>query len=403
MKRMHWLFGIVSMICLAWLARADTVKLKDGTLLEGTITEEDAISITIQMEDANGAVTGKRWALKSDIAEIHRTTPEEKAARDMELAFPPLQKLQLDATKSFQLEYYDRTLSNVFQKFLTDYPNSSHTNEVRDKIAEWEAERKLVASGKVKVNGRWISAKEIADREAREAVQQSYQQGVAFLKQKRFGEALEQFEIVIGKSDDAAQVQRARQLRTDTYQQWLTALERQRQQLATEVKKLEQRVTDARNAKDKAEGKLPKLTPSPGNIRARALALGAPRDGGGGEGARLEADTDRSQTLAAVTRTRLELQAAENQFATARGQAAAVEEMFTRVQAQAAALGITIASSGEGTATQVVAVATRPAPPAPSAETPDVVTGIWQFLTAYWIYILAGFVIVLWLVSRAFR
>ena len=414
MKRMYWLLGVMSMIYLAWPACADIVKLNDGTVLDGTITEEDAISVTIRVESANGAVAGKRWVLKSDTTEVHHTTAEEKASRAMGLAFAALQKLQLDPTNSFQIEYYDRTLTNAFRKFLADYPDSPHAKEVSDKIAEWEAERALVASGKVKVRGQWMSAEEASVRAAREAARQSYQQGLASLRQKKFGEAVERFEFVIEKSDDAALVQQARQLRTDAYQQWLTALEQQRQRLANEVKRLEQCVTDARNAKAQADAKLNAPTPGGGaagvsrggGIRARARGFGAPRgaggeSGGGGEVTRLGTDTDRTQSFTAAPRARLELEAAENQFAAARREATATEETLAKIQAQAAVLGITAAAPvGEVVAPQVVAVAARPA--ASAEELPDIPTSIWQFWKEYWIYFVAGLVIVIWFVSRAF-
>ena len=394
------------MICLAWLARADIVKLKDGMVLEGTITEEDAISVTIQAERANGTVTEKRWVLKSDTTEVHHTTPEEKAARAMELAFTTLQKLQLDPANSFQLEYYDRTLTNVFRKFLADYADSPHAKEVTDKIAEWEAERALVASGKVKVRGQWLSAAEVAASAAREAAQQAYLQGLMFLRQRRSAEAVERFEFVIGKSDDATLVQQARQLRIDAYQQWVTALELQRQQLPNEIRRLEQHVTDARNAKAQAEARLNASDPGGGaaaiyrggDIRARARALGASRDVGAGQVTRMGADANRAQFFAAASRARLELQAAETQLSEARREATATEETLAKIQPLAAALGVTIAPSKEVVATQVAAAAARPAA---STETPDVLTGIGEFATTYWIYFLAGAVILIWIISRA--
>ena len=409
MKRMYWLLGVMIVICLAWFARADFVKLKDGTILEGTIIDEDAISVTILAENADSSVIKKRWFLKSDTAEIHHTTPDEKVARDMELTFTALQKLQIDPTNSFRLDYYDRMLTNVFHKFLADYPDSPHAKEVTDKITEWEAERALVASGKVKVQGQWLTAEEVAARRAREAVEQAHQQGLAFLSQKQFGDAVERFEFVIAKSDDTLLVQQARQLRIDAYQQWLKFLERQRQRLANEIKNTEQRVTNASTAKAVADAKL--NPPSAGgggasgspawDMRARARALGAPREVGGGETTRLGgAGTDRIQYSAAAARAQLELDAAENQLAEARRQAAATEETLARIQPQAAALGITVAPSSEGaSATQVVAKA---APQVSSTEEPSgTLKGIGQFATNYWIYFLAGAIILIWLVSQA--
>ena len=404
MKRIFWLFGVMSAACLVWLASADTIELNDGTVLQGTITEEDPISVTIQVEGANGGVTEKRWFLKENTTEIRRDTPEEKAARAMEHAFTAMHKLQLDLTNSFQVEYYDRMLTNVFRKFLADYPDSPHTKEVNDKIAEWEAERALVASGKVKVQGQWLTAEEVAARARREAIQQAYQQGLVFLRQKRAGEAVTQFEFVIEKSDDTALVQQARQLRTDAYQQWVAQLEQQRTLLANRIKNLEKRVTDARNAKAQAEAKLNTSPAGSGglyrgsDIRARARALGASRDVSSGEVNRLGGNTDQAQYFAAASRAGLELQTAEAQLAAANQEATATEETLARIQPQATALGIAVAASSQTVATQTEAEA-----PAPTASTasPDTLTSIGQFATNYWVYFLAGAVILVWLISRA--
>jgi hypothetical protein len=388
MKRMYWLLGIMSVICLAWLACADIVRLQDGTVLEGTITEEDAISVTLRLERPDGSIAGKRWVLKSDTAEIHRSSAEEKAARAMELAFAVLQKLRLDTTNSFRLEYYDRTLTNVFRKFLTDYPDSPHAKEVTERIAEWEAERARVASGQVKAQGKWMSAEEVAARAVREAMQQAYQQGIIFLSQTRFGEAAERFEFVIEKSDDTALVQQARQLRLETYQRWVPALEQERRRLADDVKKLEKRVTDAHNAKAQADAR---LNASPTGGSAAHLQRG-------GEVTRLGIDSAHAQAFAAASRAGLELQTAETQLAVARREATATEETLARIRPQAAAQGITVAPSGEGIATKTVVAA---APPAASTEPPDTLKSIGEFATNYWVYFLAGAVILIWLISRA--
>jgi len=395
---MHWVLGAVSMMCLTWLACADTVKLKDGTVLEGTITEEDAISVTIHAERANGAVAEKRWMLKSDTMDVHHATAEEKATRAMELAFVSLQKLHIDPTNSFQIEYYDRTLTNVFRKFQADYPNSLHAKEVSDKIVEWEAERALVAAGKLKTRGQWISAEEIAARATREAVQQAYQQGLIFLRQRNSSEAVKRFEFVIDRTDDTTQAQQARQLRLDAYQQWVTTLGQQRRWLADEIKRLEQRVNDARNANAQADARVSQPSRG-GDIRARSRSLGGARGVDAGGTTRLEADTEGAQSIAAATRAQSELRTAENQLAEAQQEAAAVETTLAKIQPQVASIGITVAPSGEVVATHQVV--TAPDHPAAATETPDVVSGIGQFATAYWVYFLAGAVILIWLVSRS--
>src|SRR5207245_2752372 len=77
--------------CLLWMAlalgtccvHADTVKLKDGTVLEGSITAENDTTLSIYIERSGGTITQTREINKADIAKVVRWTPEQKSEWQM--------------------------------------------------------------------------------------------------------------------------------------------------------------------------------------------------------------------------------------------------------------------------------------------------------------------------------
>ena len=103
---------------------ADTLALKDGTVLDGDIIAEDDSSVSIHLEFAHGTITETRHVNKADIARIVRSTPEQRAAELTKRDYESLERYRLDPNTSYRLHYYDAVISNVFRKFLAQYPNS---------------------------------------------------------------------------------------------------------------------------------------------------------------------------------------------------------------------------------------------------------------------------------------
>ena len=67
-------------------APADTIKLKDGKSIDGTIIAEDASSVTIKTIVV-GKITDNKVVPRSEIASLVKKTPEDDAAEaDMRLA-----------------------------------------------------------------------------------------------------------------------------------------------------------------------------------------------------------------------------------------------------------------------------------------------------------------------------
>ena len=146
--------------CMAiWgVALGDTIQLSNGATLVGEIVSEDETQVTIAVALAGGTITTHEVVDRKDIAQIVRETPEEKAQADMERAYAKVRRYQLDPRTSGPVSYYDQVINGVFERFLHQYPDSSHTNEVARMILEWQGERDKVVAGFGKWDGQWMEA-----------------------------------------------------------------------------------------------------------------------------------------------------------------------------------------------------------------------------------------------------
>src|ERR1051326_3044399 len=118
--------GAFSLFTLIPLAFAETLKLKDGTVVDGALIAEDDQQVTLEVKLAGGTITSKRSYPKADIAEIVRPTAEQKTQSEMRAAYEAARKNQLDPNSSFSLAQYDKVLNEVFAPFLEKYPKSPH-------------------------------------------------------------------------------------------------------------------------------------------------------------------------------------------------------------------------------------------------------------------------------------
>ena len=195
MKTIHSLFrcllGGGCLLVAAGLGPAtwgDRVKLTNGTVVEGNILSETGAEI---------AITSKETVNKSDVAEVIRSTPAEKAAQEMERAYEATQRYTLDPNNSRARDYYDQVLENSFRKFLNRFPDSAHAREIAEKIAGWEAERDKVAGGQVKIRGQWMDAESAAKLGARDRAEELLRQARALLGQARFGDAAQRIDQIL--------------------------------------------------------------------------------------------------------------------------------------------------------------------------------------------------------------
>jgi hypothetical protein len=227
-------------------AHADTVVLKNGTTIEGTIVAEDDSQLTIEVQYAGGTITKRDTISKSDIAEIRRLTDEEKAWLEV-------QQLALNPLSSFSLERYDTAIHGVFRPFLERFPDSAHREEVTAKLALWEAERAQVAAGMTKYRGQWMSAADAVKQAERERIEQLLQQGKDLLVQGRYEQAVQQYTTASAMTKRPDLLLEIRRLQADAYRLWLDSLDQQRQKLSKEIERYQQEAERARQAGQQTE------------------------------------------------------------------------------------------------------------------------------------------------------
>ena len=133
-------------------ASADTIKLKDGKSINGTIVAEDASSVTIKTTVV-GKITDNKVVNRSDIASIVKKTPEDDAADSVKAMLPTEDFLQPSAYKKLIAEGPD--------KFLAQYPSSKYRAEILAVKKTLEDEQKQTQRSMRKVDGKWLNGEEL--------------------------------------------------------------------------------------------------------------------------------------------------------------------------------------------------------------------------------------------------
>jgi len=344
-------------------ARADTVKLKDGTVLEGNITDEDKTTVSIYLEFAKGTIRETRRINKSEIAEIVPWTPEQRSAWQTKQDYQKLQRYQLDPQANYLVEYYDQVIDNAFREFLSQHPDSPYGSNVIAKIIAWQAERDLVVAGNVKFHGRWSPAAEAAQQIGRQRGGQLLQQARGLVSQGRLESAIQLLQLVVHMDGQPDLVSQAKPLFDSTCQQATVLLARQRQKLQVDVSSAQQRVEQARRALSTAEGS---QRPTTGGSSAAT-----------------------TQAQSAVNKARGDLDAAQNQLRQVKGRLDDVELRLRTLTSQAS----------EPIAVQ--APKPQPEPPqAHSSDTFETLAEIVTWMKQNWIAIIIIGVVFLFLLSR---
>ena len=372
-------------ICLLFImavvstVRADTLKMKDGTTLDGEITAEDESSVSIYLEFSRGTITQTRRIDKSDIAEIIRWTPEQKQQWRMERDYEKLQAYRLNANDSYLLEYYDQTIDNVFQRFLDDYPDSRYTSNVVARIADWKAERALVSAGNIKFRGRWSPAAEVGPLIARERGQKLLEQARGLIAQRRFESAIPELQVVAHMKDHGELVAQATPLLKFTYDQAIAALEHETRQLSNDVAAADTRRYEAHREIADAENALKQLTDRQPAASAPQAASTAPPP---------EA---LSHARLVLTQAQINFSAAQNQFDRANARQNLLIQRLATLKLQARELsGATVPSAAKA----------EPPPPKPSPDAPEVLITLMTWVRKNWPGMVIALLAILFLMSR---
>ncbi|MGO9245114.1 MAG: hypothetical protein ACLPT4_06350 [Verrucomicrobiia bacterium] len=230
-----------------------TIKLKDGSVLEGPVLLEDDRQITIEAQYANGTISRKDQVDKNDIASISHLSAVDRDQRLATIAYHDLGKYQLDPQSSLQLSYYDNAISQGFLPFLQQYPHVMETAIISNRLAEWQAERSQVASGQVKYHGQWMTAAEANKLAETERTQQVVQDARALIAQGQFDAATEKLAPYYNAAQPSPLVVESRRLQVDVYRLWISSLETAQGQLTKDLEATKERVTRLAEIRSRAQ------------------------------------------------------------------------------------------------------------------------------------------------------
>jgi hypothetical protein len=129
---------------------ADTFTLKDGTVLEGTITKEETDSYLVEVQ-VTKSIKDERTIAKADVEKLDRVKPDL-------IAFEPIAKL-VPTPDFLTADDYTQKIAAV-NHFIEANRGSSKTKDAKAILETLKSESAAIAGGGVKMNGRIISATE---------------------------------------------------------------------------------------------------------------------------------------------------------------------------------------------------------------------------------------------------
>ena len=176
---------IISLALLCNYLSADSITLKNGTVLEGKIVEENPQSITIEYK-VTKSINDLKTVNRSDIAKIEKEPEDQKAFKKLGNILP--------AADLLSVEDYDNIIGGSLTEFINTYPSSSLKGKVQNIIDELRKEKSLVESGNVKLNGNWVSPEEAAKDNYNHSARIVFAKMMAMLDKSNFKDALNHFE-----------------------------------------------------------------------------------------------------------------------------------------------------------------------------------------------------------------
>jgi len=132
-----------------------TITLTDGSVvIAKDVREQDSSYILRAAQNEENTIFAIRTIEKSEVKSIVDEGGEATMWRKIKgLRLP---KTSLDGY------YHDRIITLVFDHFLSEYPNTQHTQKVRDMREAWVNEKTTLDGNWIKVKGEWYSPKEIS-------------------------------------------------------------------------------------------------------------------------------------------------------------------------------------------------------------------------------------------------
>lgn len=128
----------------------DTITLKDGKVLEGTVLSEANGVVTVEVLIGK-TIKDERRIPKDDIAKIDRVKPDV-------IAFEALGPLTPTPDLMTESEYAARI--KALEKFLVEFPASLKLKDVKEALVILKQESASVAAGGVKISGKMVPPEE---------------------------------------------------------------------------------------------------------------------------------------------------------------------------------------------------------------------------------------------------
>ena len=145
------------LLCAALLstsALADTFTLKTGERFEAKILSETATEMTLEVQISAG-IKDEKVVKKADVVKLDRVAPDETAYRAV---------MNLLPGKNTLLPAQYDSIQTALQNYTAQYPESGHVAEVKQALAGFQADKKRVDAGEMKVEGVWLSKAQVAQQ-----------------------------------------------------------------------------------------------------------------------------------------------------------------------------------------------------------------------------------------------
>lgn len=185
---------LFSAFCLKGMA--DTITLKNGTVIEGTITQQDDRQVTVNIK-VSDSISDVQVLQRDDITKIEKTSEDS-------LAFETLKSLKPDPMAMLSPEAYQSAIDDV-KAFLDKYPDSDHKADAQAILDVLSQEQAHQQAGDVKLYGNWIPKKEVAAHKLQIQAQAIYLKMQATAAQGDLIGALNMFDL-LERTDAGARV-----------------------------------------------------------------------------------------------------------------------------------------------------------------------------------------------------
>jgi hypothetical protein len=359
---------------------ADTIRLKNGRAIQGTVVGETSTNISIEVEKAGGTILTTETYPRDEIAEVVFPTSAQKAQEELQRAYQAALKYRLDPDNSQPLSAYDQAINSVFTPFLKQYPGSPYEEEIKNRLADWSAERDKVAAGYAKVSGQWLPPAAAGKRLENVRAQALLERGRRLASRNQFSAALDEFRKVQSITHREEWIGQARSAHADALRLWVGMLQRQRDGLNLELKTYEERSTRLLARSNEAEQRMQR----------------AEQEAKSGDTRRLGADAVAGRLRSEFLQTREQYVEAESHLFDVRQRINSLEQQLAEVKA--------IPPFAGAPAPPAVVSAPPPPVPAPVAEpgTPEILTRVGGLLSRYWAFGLLAVVLIAWGCVRLF-